>query len=745
MAGSYKYECLANTNTIRVLDLRLENDNQPINVDIRYFSLEHPCPAYCALSYTWGAPDTSGHIFCDGKLFPVSQSLREVLVHLRRFFRKHSALGTVATKAPTLLWIDAICINQEKNEEKGQQIGLMTKIYQYATRVIMWLGSSDETSSTAFKALREWHAVALPHQGSDVSRGRWRDIFRTRFVEDEGIKEKVAATSLLVQRPWFTRAWCFQEVVMAGEDARFLCGDDTLNVNEMMLSFEAISAAGYESMLFGSNPNIRAITSWRKTHSESRDTYAATDTYNLSYLLHFTEGQDATNPRDKIYSLLPLIASTGLSAAQYVATSFPIDYESTVTSVYTNYAKKMMDQDGNFRVLTQCYRGRDNSLHLPSWVPDWSSSESLNVYDKNAPFKDCLHVKGYSRGRIYTIHNVDDFLSRINEASDEAKSLDWLDQLRIQLGLPEFCPMTGNLTAFELMNTLAANNLPGEWQKLSYYDIRSEFPSAFGIESTQSWLYTLDTPLAQSYRNWSSLGESNRGDEREHRRHRAKESNISALEWMGQWSNESEINMQIEFTYKTMLRAPTSLAKRLLLLCFNLVDFLEPGGRMTQAKYYNQHGIQERMAAEILAYTKRIMRNRALFILEDGSFGIGPATMQTGDSLFMLRRGYSPFVLRATSDSKQRNANMDRALTEHYDESHKGKEFTLVGDAHIQPQGGLGRYFANAYEQFVKGEIHMFHTGLPLRFGRKRGAKLRHIVNLLITTEPEETQDVVIV
>ncbi|KAK3352492.1 hypothetical protein B0T25DRAFT_437335, partial [Lasiosphaeria hispida] len=37
------------------------------------------------------------------------------------------------------LWIDAMCINQNSNPEKSQQVALMSRIYAAAQRIVMWL------------------------------------------------------------------------------------------------------------------------------------------------------------------------------------------------------------------------------------------------------------------------------------------------------------------------------------------------------------------------------------------------------------------------------------------------------------------------------------------------------------------------------------------------------------------------------------------------------------------------------
>jgi hypothetical protein len=51
---------------------------------------------------------------------------------------------------PRLLGADAVCINQQDNDEKALQVPLMSRIYRQAQQVIVWLGD-DETDSEGSK------------------------------------------------------------------------------------------------------------------------------------------------------------------------------------------------------------------------------------------------------------------------------------------------------------------------------------------------------------------------------------------------------------------------------------------------------------------------------------------------------------------------------------------------------------------------------------------------------------------
>lgn len=85
---------------------------------------------YVALSYTWGSPQLTHHIYLDGQLFPVRQNLYDALVQLQK---------DASSSAAQYRWIDALCIDQSPDPqaviERSSQILLMGKIYQLASTV----------------------------------------------------------------------------------------------------------------------------------------------------------------------------------------------------------------------------------------------------------------------------------------------------------------------------------------------------------------------------------------------------------------------------------------------------------------------------------------------------------------------------------------------------------------------------------------------------------------------------------
>jgi len=53
-----------------------------------------------------------------------------------------------------IFWIDAICINQNDDIEKGHQVASMAKIYAKVSGVIVWFGEAADDSDRAIRAIR---------------------------------------------------------------------------------------------------------------------------------------------------------------------------------------------------------------------------------------------------------------------------------------------------------------------------------------------------------------------------------------------------------------------------------------------------------------------------------------------------------------------------------------------------------------------------------------------------------------
>jgi hypothetical protein len=100
--------------------------NDMISCNIRHVSLSEN-PTYVALSYNWGDQSELRTIRLNEALVDVTVSLEEALRHMRPRWELLD------------LWVDALCIDQRNEKERGAQVLRMFPIYQTARVVVIWL------------------------------------------------------------------------------------------------------------------------------------------------------------------------------------------------------------------------------------------------------------------------------------------------------------------------------------------------------------------------------------------------------------------------------------------------------------------------------------------------------------------------------------------------------------------------------------------------------------------------------
>jgi len=180
----YYYSPLSARDSIRLLRL-IPNKNERADIQCELF--DYPLQEsgkrthlYEALSYVWGDKHERWSISIDKHDLPVRENLYAALSRLRdRFIVR-------------IIWVDAICINQEDKEEKEHQIQSMAKIYSQANRVIVWLGETADDSDRAVEEIR-------------VAAGK-----STNSSNNETIQQAILA---LLRRPWFQRIWVREQTL----------------------------------------------------------------------------------------------------------------------------------------------------------------------------------------------------------------------------------------------------------------------------------------------------------------------------------------------------------------------------------------------------------------------------------------------------------------------------------------------------------------------------------------------------
>ncbi|KAH8723853.1 heterokaryon incompatibility protein-domain-containing protein, partial [Phaeosphaeriaceae sp. PMI808] len=195
---------------IRLLRL-IPNKNKAaiIKCELLNYSLEpgKGTHLYEALSYVWGDQNEIVPIFIDNHILPITTNLYTALLRLR----DRDIARTV--------WVDAVCIDQENEREKEQQIQRMAIIYGQANRVVVWLGEAAGKSDQVLEEIR---------------------VAGSKNATDSSINETIQPAVLaLFQRPWFRRIWVLQEVA-AARHVLVMCGPTEIDGYAFCLGVDAL-------------------------------------------------------------------------------------------------------------------------------------------------------------------------------------------------------------------------------------------------------------------------------------------------------------------------------------------------------------------------------------------------------------------------------------------------------------------------------------------------------------------------
>lgn len=183
-------------NYIRLLILAKGKFDDLITCHFEFASVFN-LPRFEALSYRWGNQQDRRRIQLCGFSHEITKNLFTALHYLRYEDRER------------IMWIDALCINQENNAELNHQILHMQKIYSQAVRVVAWVGTEEWNGAEAFSVI-----------GQQILQGTWKS---SGFIDPSAL----TIIRHFFSNPYWDRLWIVQEIALAS-DIVVMCGHESL-------------------------------------------------------------------------------------------------------------------------------------------------------------------------------------------------------------------------------------------------------------------------------------------------------------------------------------------------------------------------------------------------------------------------------------------------------------------------------------------------------------------------------------
>ncbi|KAH7083785.1 heterokaryon incompatibility protein-domain-containing protein [Paraphoma chrysanthemicola] len=356
---AFRYRPLKSSTHVRVLSLEPGKDQDPLHGRLRQIDLKPSLfeararpgrmsnlrakvqsvfskkdQGYEALSYVWGDPQTDRFIHCPTGKIPIAANLSQALLHIRSSDRTR------------VLWVDAVCIDQNNVQERSHQVSIMGSIYSHARQVLVWLGPDPRNVGTStFDALK-----TLVHPP-----------FLT--VPDEQV---LPYMEQIEKSEWFTRLWVVQEFFM---------------------SKRAIAIWGHAEINF-----IYLQAPWSKWLVDAKfqgPRWCARRAWGFQTALRFTGALHCSDPLDRIYAILALSRNDPAHFREKIERIVP-DYSKPPSQLFLEVACIFVESGRSQQALAHVnHKSIPSGIEklLPSWVPnwgEWTEHEPLLVLDKGS-------------------------------------------------------------------------------------------------------------------------------------------------------------------------------------------------------------------------------------------------------------------------------------------------------------------------------------------------------------------------
>ena len=333
---------------IRLLTIRMDG-SPTITCTLNTVSLLDE-PLFKALSYHWGREKAPQLLLLDGAETEITANLDQALRQFRQ--ENHGPI-----------FVDALCINQNDNVEKSEQVLLMKEIYSKATEVIAWLGPAEGQSDGAMELMNTF-GKSCPRSemtpglaGGDISSA---DCLANEVVLWDAV-DKVLGSS------YWQRTWILQELSLA-KTVVFRCGTQRAAFDDLHALFSVICRR-----IASLNSNVQELT-LRAAHLDSialilslRDLDGMNkDGIPLTSILVESGGQLVSDLRDKVYGML------GMASDVSILVPRP-SYDISAGEVYVHLTRSLIVNRKSLAYIRFKSPFGTCSLEIPSWAMDLST------------------------------------------------------------------------------------------------------------------------------------------------------------------------------------------------------------------------------------------------------------------------------------------------------------------------------------------------------------------------------------
>ncbi|KAF8860673.1 hypothetical protein BDZ45DRAFT_800611 [Acephala macrosclerotiorum] len=392
----YQHSPLTEPDGLRIIVLHPSPSiTSPITCDLIHSTLHHYDDSiidhYTALSYDleypiWGSATDKRTILVNGKPLSITATLDSALRHIRD------------PKQEVQVWADGICINQHNVDDKNHQVRMMGLIYEIARHTVIYLGEATTETDTLFEKL----TTHIPTSGRSgflanvrySSENAYFDGQRSGGVPADLPYLQSLARNHVLNRPWFTRVWILQELVLSG-DPWVQIGTHRLR----WIAFTELMLRGIDHPdLLPSEEGLvrRRLVDMQALHLALEAGHGVFDPRDM---LHAHLGMVERDERKKFTSL-PIVDPLYMRGKEKRDSLIHIDYNKSVPKIYTDLALYLLRCQRGFGFLSHVedIALEERDPRLPSWVPDWTIAQTS--VDARSHFTEHFEMPGFDLAHI---------------------------------------------------------------------------------------------------------------------------------------------------------------------------------------------------------------------------------------------------------------------------------------------------------------------------------------------------------
>jgi hypothetical protein len=407
---------------IRLFNIELD-DSDDITGTLEIFD-HKSAPEYVAQSYVCGEGECDFKITLNGIAHYIKPNLFVALLQTKRALRNPLPCLTRIT----MLWVDAICIDQNNVKELEMQIRFMEHIYRGADLTLVSLGECTESQRLISLVVEWWTAdleiSRLQEEGESCSTDDNRALkidailsrqtrpercLQTEFsMSEEDIRaicnrlEEVGkgrsvvvniysrvlsyqhpfwqACAQLFENDWFTRVWTYQELMLSRQVFVTLqtCvpwqmlqswPESIIDLDLPMIRIEGDAATPTKAKWFHDY-----VTKHYHQHRSLRKLGADPD--SIWALLIVTAQRRAKVPKDHVFAILALMDDETQSLVD-------VDYSKTDAQVFRGIIELALKTNNAAQTLPSVWEvlswAPTTTFGLPSWMPELKNDTDARI------------------------------------------------------------------------------------------------------------------------------------------------------------------------------------------------------------------------------------------------------------------------------------------------------------------------------------------------------------------------------